>query len=110
MHCQWRWLFVAAGLVIAAVLWGTAHAEVNPDCTLRGTALHGKVQVVPRFATFKVQVVSSFPDLKVERVARFSDRCGQWQFVDSFPDFTIQYVKSFPDLTIQFVPRFPGAP
>lgn len=109
MHISSRRLPVALGLLFA-VLWGSAHAGVSADCALRGTPLHGKVKVVSRFGTFKVKVVSSFPDLKVERVASFPDRCGQWQLVDSFPDFTIQYVESFPDFTVQFVKRFPGVP
>jgi hypothetical protein len=29
-------------------------------------------------------------------VTSFPDKPGQWQIVDSFPDFTIEYVTSFP--------------
>ena len=56
----------------------------------------------------KVKVVDSFPDLKVKRVNSFPDHIGEWQFVESFPDFTIQYVESFPDIKIKFVNAFPG--
>lgn len=35
-------------------------------------------------------------------------KVGEWQFVDNFPDFTIEYVDNFPDFTIQFVDHFPG--
>lgn len=72
--------------------------------------LYGRVQVVSSFADFKVQVVGSFSDLKVQKVTSFPNDCGEWQFVESFPDFTIQYVESFPDLKIQFVDAFPGTP
>jgi hypothetical protein len=75
-----------------------------------GQCLHGKVKVVANDATYKVQVVDAFPDLKVQRVNSFPDKCGQWQFVESFPDFTIQYVTSFPDLKIKYVSSFPGQP
>jgi hypothetical protein len=57
-----------------------------------------------------VQIVKSFPDLKVKKVNSFPNKVGEWQFVDSFPDFTIQYVDSFPDIKIQFVNSFPGVP
>ena len=56
----------------------------------------------------KVQVVKSFPDLKVKRVTSFPDKIGEWQFVDAFPDFTIQFVDAFPDIKIQYVNSFPG--
>ena len=67
-----------------------------------------KVKVVEAFADFKVKIVGSFPDLKVKTVSVFADECGEWQFVESFPDFTVQFVESFPDFTIQFVENFPG--
>ena len=52
--------------------------------------------------------MDSFPDLKVKTVDSFADACGEWEFVDSFPDFTVQFVDSFPDIKIEFVERFPG--
>ena len=42
------------------------------------------------------------------RVKSFPDACGKWEFVNSFPDFTIEYVDGFPDFTIEFVESFPG--
>lgn len=88
-----------------------AHAEdVGSDCSLKGFALHGSVQIVDSFPDLKVQIVDSFADLKVQVVDSFPDECGKWKFVDSFPDFKIQYVDSFPDLKIQFVESFPGLP
>ena len=47
-------------------------------------------------------MVKHFADLKVKVVHSFPDGEGRWQFVDSFPDFTIQYVDAFADFTIQF--------
>ena len=85
-----------------------AAAEINGNCTLKGIALYGKVQVVNSFADFKVQRVAHFPDLKVQWVRNFPSDCGKWQEVSSFPDFTIQWVDSFPDFTIQEVSSFPG--
>nr|WP_299447504.1 hypothetical protein [uncultured Phascolarctobacterium sp.] len=81
---------------------------VSKDGYYNGIPLWGKVKVVEHNADIKVQVVKSFPDLKVKKVTSFPDSIGKWQFVTSFPDFTIQYVNSFPDIKIQFVDAFPG--
>lgn len=70
--------------------------------------LNGKVKVVTAFPDYKVRVVTAFPDLKVQVVNSFPDQPGEWQFVDSFEDFSIQYVNAFEDFTIQFVNAFPG--
>ena len=93
---------------LIAVAGPADSAEKMKNCKLAGKALYGKVQVVKSFADFKVQVVQSFPDLKVLRVKSFPDSCGKWQWVNAFPDFTIEYVESFPDFTIEFVESFPG--
>lgn len=85
-------------------------------CYVYGKLLAGKVQVVntslgspkDRIPTYKVQVVNAFPDLKVQVVSSFPNKCGQWQFVNSFPDFRIRYVNSFPDFKIKLVNSFPG--
>ena len=83
-------------------------SPVTKDCKCQGKVLKGKVKIVNSFPNFKVKVVSAFEDLKVKSVSSFPDDCGEWQFVDSFPDFTIQFVDSFPDFTIKFVDAFPG--
>ena len=89
-----------------------AVSAANPidkkTCSINGIKLAGKVKVVKSFADFKVKVVSSFPDIEVKKVGSFPDDCGEWKFVDSFPDFTIQYVDSFPDFSIRMVDSFPG--
>lgn len=95
-------------LALGAAL-GPASADAKiKACTLNGKPLYGKVQVVKSFADFKVQIVTSFPDLQVMAVRSFPDACGKWQWVNEFPDFTIEYVEAFPDFTIQFVESFPG--
>lgn len=92
-------------LIAAAVKTGRLDKS---RCTYNGIPLKGKVKVVTSFADIKVKVVTSFPDIKVKTVNAFPDHCGEWQFVESFPDFTIQYVESFPDVQVQFVTSFPG--
>lgn len=77
-------------------------------CSLNGTLLYGKVEVVTSFPDFKVKVVDNFPDLEVQTVTNFPDSCGKWQFVEHFPDFTVQFVENFPDFTIRYVEHFPG--
>jgi hypothetical protein len=84
--------------------------NVSDDCTYRGIKLAGKVKVVTSFPDIRVKAVSSFPDLKVKKVSSFADKCGEWQFVESFADFKIQYVDSFPDIEVAWVESFPGLP
>lgn len=66
--------------------------------------------MVEAFADFTVRIDNNFPDLNVQKVDCFPDKCGQWQFVDAFPDFTIQYVDAFEDFSVKFVDAFPGVP
>ena len=97
-------------LALAILLTSTA-ALANPissDGYFNGIKLCGRVKVVTSFADIKVQVVDAFADLKVKKVSAFPDDIGEWQFVDSFPDFTIQFVDAFPDIKIKFVDAFPG--
>ena len=86
------------------------YGAVSKDGYFKGIRLAGKVKVVKNFANIKVQVVKNFPDLKVKKVSNFPDKVGEWQFVENFPDFTIQFVDHFPDIKIQFVDNFPGVP
>ncbi|WP_371322819.1 hypothetical protein VX159_10410 [Dechloromonas sp. ZY10] len=96
-----------AGLLAAH--GAAARDAIDPtSCTLRGHKLYGKIQVVNAFPDLKVRVVTAFPQLKVKKVDAFPDRCGEWRYVDSFPDTKIQFVDAFPDLEIEFVTAFPG--
>lgn len=101
-----KFLFVCG---LAAALGPVSADGKLTDCALNGKRLQGKVQVVKSFPDFKVKVVTSFADLRVQRVKSFPDACGKWEFVESFPDFTVEYVESFPDFTITYVESFPGA-
>jgi hypothetical protein len=83
-------------------------ATNEATCTFGGIRLYGKVKVVTSFADLKVKIVNSFPDLEVKTVTSFPDKCGEWQFVETFPDFTIQFVENFEDISIKFVGSFPG--
>lgn len=76
----------------------------------KGKMLCGRVKIVTSFADFDVKIDNSFPDLKVKAVTHDSKNCGEWRFVESFPDFTIRIVESFPDFTIRYVESFPGKP
>lgn len=104
----WRFIVIAA--LFLAITPAAAEGELGADCTWNGIPLFGKVQIVESFPDIKVGIVTSFPDLKVKTVTSFPDDCGEWQFVTSFPDFTIQFVESFPDIEIQMVESFPGLP
>jgi hypothetical protein len=99
---------IAIILLITTTCFIQADSPVTADCKCKEIPLYGKVQVVKSFADFKVEVVVSFEDLRVEEVVSLPAKCGQWEFVTSNPDFTIEYVNSFPDFTIRFVKSFPG--
>lgn len=108
---------ICLGIFFLTVFF-TVKAQTNKDvetkglstqeCSYNGIPLHGKVKVVSSFADFKVQIVTSFPDIDVKTVTAFPNNCGEWEFVDTFPDFTIQYVDAFPDIKIRFVEAFPS--
>lgn len=73
--------------------------------------LMGRVKVVRNAAKYKVKVVHSAPDVYVEKIWwENPSQPGQWKFVDSAPDFTIQYVESGQDFTIAFTSAEPGCP
>lgn len=99
-------LFVLAILTLS--LQPAFAGRVSSSCSFKGVPLYGKVKVVNSFEDFKVKKVTSFEDLKVKKVSSFPDRCGRWQFVDSFEDFKIKYVDSFEDFSIKFVDSFEG--
>ena len=78
------------------------------QCTCNGYPLYGRVQVVDSFADVEVKIVDSFADLDVKVVTSMPNRCGEWEFVTSFPDVRIRFVDAFPDVTIKYVDAFPG--
>lgn len=43
------------------------------------------------------------------REGSFADECGEWEIVDSFPDFTVEIVDAFEDFEIEYS-AFPGIP
>ena len=96
--------FIAGALAFAA----PTSAGTISGCSFNGTELKGKVQVVSSFADIKVEVVESFSDLHVKKVGSFASSGGEWEFVDSHPDFTIELVTSFPDVKVKYVSSFPG--
>jgi len=68
----------------------------------------GRIQYVTAFADVKVKVVRSFGDLRVQVVKSFADSPGEWEIVESFPDFKVEIVEAFEDFTIEYVNAFPG--
>ena len=61
--------------------------DIDPEtCKYKDFKMYGKIEIVESFPDVKVQVVESFPDLKVKVVESFPDNCGEWEFVDNFPD------------------------
>lgn len=78
------------------------------NCSFKGIPLHGNVKVVEYAADFNVKIVEYAADLDVRIVDCCADRCGEWKFVESAPDFTIRFVESAPDFEIRFVDSAPG--
>lgn len=78
------------------------------NCEWGGIELYGKVQFVSSSADISIKYVEYFPDIKVKFVNAFPSDCGEWQVVESFPDFTVQIVENFADLEVQVVENFPG--
>jgi hypothetical protein len=100
-----RWVrFLAVAALLAALILAVRAKDRKVDVS----KIHGRIQFVKSFGDYQVKAVTSFPDLRVEIVESHPSRAGQWQIVDSFPDYKIQMVDSFPDFTIQFVKSFPG--
>lgn len=97
-------------IALLAVFCGSLVLAATPirECKCKGIALHGRVQVVTHHPDLKVQVVTHHADLHVRKVTHHPDACGEWQFVDSHPDFTVQFVDSHADFTIQWVDSYPG--
>lgn len=82
--------------------------KIEADCTYKGIPLYGKVKIVDSFADIKIKPAGSFADIRVKKVRGFADACGEWEIVDSFPDFTVEFVNVFPDITVKFTDSFPG--
>jgi hypothetical protein len=81
--------------------------RIRCDCTFDGIQLFGRVRYVDSFPDIQVRI-SSFPDLRV-REGSFADECGEWEIVNSFPDFTVEIVDAFEDFQIAYS-AFPGIP
>ena len=77
-------------------------------CSCENIPLYGKVKVVDSYADFEVKIVNSYADLEVKLVDSYASTCGEWTFVEQYPDFTIKFVESYPDFTIKFVESYPG--
>jgi hypothetical protein len=98
-------------LLIALVVVMTFTFVYNTEaaeCEVKGIRLQGRVMVDNAFPDLKVQIVEGYADLDVKLVDAFPDRCGEWQMVTRFPDFTVQFVNTYPDMTIEYVRAFPG--
>ncbi len=102
-----KYMITIALCICAALAYA---GQIADDCTYNGIPLYGRVQVVDFMADFTVQKVSFLPDLRVKDTPSFPSQCGEWQFVEFMPDFTIQYVDFLPDFTIQMVDFAPGLP
>ena len=76
-------------------------------CTLNGKRLYGKVRVVDISADFDVEIVDfgCGADLWVTKIEPGYScySCGEWQFVESGEDFTVQFVEIGGDFRITFV-------
>ena len=97
-------------LLFSAVLLSSMASGdcITKDGYFRGKRVYGRVKVVDHFADFKVKVSESMlVDMDVKVVTSFPDSPGEWEFVESHADFTVQFVESFEDFSIRYVSSFP---
>ena len=99
--------YIFITIVLSSFLMSNTNVQLS-DCKCKNVELKGRVKIVKSGADFKVKIVDSFADLRVKKVKSFPINCGEWQFVDSGEDFTIQFVSNFPDFTIMYVDNFAG--
>lgn len=85
-----------------------ALSRVSKDGYYKGIFLAGRVKVVEHFPDINVKIDNYFPDLYVRRVNSNPLEIGEWQFVDSFENFSIKFVEHFEDISIKFNDHFPG--
>lgn len=78
-----------------------------PSCKFNGVALSGRAKVVSAGGQIKVRVVPGVSDFGVRTADRATGKCGDWRFVSTQPDFTVEIVDSGEDFTISFSMR-PG--
>jgi hypothetical protein len=79
------------------------------DTRVPGPAeVYGRIQLVNALPDVQVKVVTALPDLRVKRVRALANEPGEWQIVDSLPDYKVQIVDTLPDFTIQWVDALPG--
>lgn len=94
---------VALLLALSSPSYAAAAGFNRKTCTFNGIKLSGRVMVVDSGADIKVQVVRGLPDLNVRQVRMPTNMCGDWQMVESAPDFTIEYSNMRPDLKIKVI-------
>ena len=77
------------------------------SCKFNGVALSGRAKVVSAGGQIKVRVVPGVADFGVRTADRATGKCGDWRFVSTQADFTVEIVDSGEDFTISFSMR-PG--
>ena len=103
------WACLITGIGLFSPFAGPVSAgRINSDCTYNGVPLYGKVKITDSFADFKVRKSSPFCDLAVKEVRAFADSCGEWEFTDTFEDFSVSFVDAFEDFSICMTDAFPG--
>lgn len=95
----------------AAQSQGGVGGDYRP-CEFQGHRLMGRVRVVDAFPDFRVKVEEDKrkAELFVRRTDSEAEICGDWQFVDGMPDFTISFVDYGEDFKIAWVDKNPGIP
>lgn len=91
-------LFITAFAMAMCNVYDADAALVG--CTVNGHYLKGRVQVVSAFGDVKIRSVGTGADLRV-RIVDLPLSCGEWKFVDSLPDFTVEYVDIGEDITVE---------
>lgn len=91
--------FLLLALFVVATNAEPASSKLQ-GCSVNGIYLKGRVQVVSAFGDVKIREVGTGADLQV-RIVDLPQSCGEWRFVDSLPDFTVEYVSIGEDITVK---------
>jgi hypothetical protein len=96
---------------VTAQTFATVAAQATAGwngCSFNGVPLFGRVKYVAFGAQFKIRLASANAALKVKAVTHPAKTCGEWQFVQANPTFTVQIVKSGEDFTVSLGAARPG--
>ncbi len=105
-----KYILIITGIIMITTVNVYAQDFDPYTCTFRGMQLSDKVQKVENYGDLKAEVVSYDADLEVDTNESYPSKCGEWKFVEDYPDFKVQFVSYGGDIKIRYVSYSPGVP